>query len=170
MNIRQIAWIWILVVSSMGLFGIESANAKNAETELPTTAPLTDISQSSQVTIAQLSELITPIYGTWELTHSVGGIVHKSILKMDGYSGTMKTRFRNSSGETEAVDQTMYLRPFPEGLLIVGYNPVYAGTSIKHPTYLPDNFLFSIPPDEPPIFINIDDGNQRSPVSVKRLR
>ncbi|MFN6526198.1 hypothetical protein [Nostoc sp. ChiSLP03a] len=171
MNIRQIAWTGILVVSSMGLFGIESANAKSAKTEAPTTASSIDVAQSSQVTIAQVSELASPIEGTWELTYSAGGIVHKSILRMDGYSGTMRTRYYNILLEkTEAVDQTMYLRPFAEGLLIVGYNPVYAGTSIKHPTYRADNFLFSILPDSPPIFVNIDDGNQRSPVSVKRIR
>ncbi len=167
MNIRQTAWIWILVVSSMGLFGIESANAKNAETEALKTAPSTDVSQSSQVTIAQVSELVTPIYATWELTYSVGGIVHKSILKMNGYSGTMRTRFRNSLGKTEAVNQTMYLKPDPDGLLIWGFNPVYAGTRTEHPTYSPDNFFFSIPPDAPPIFLTCDDRKQCSPVSVK---
>ncbi|MBH8571808.1 hypothetical protein I8752_01940 [Nostocaceae cyanobacterium CENA369] len=173
MNIKQTAWIWILVVSSMGLFGVESANAKKAETEAPTTASSTDISQSSQVTIAQLSELVTPITATWELTYSAAGIVHKSILRMNGYSGTMRTRFFNiKSFQTEAVDQTMYLKPHPEGLLIVGYNPVYAGTRTPHPIYSPDNFFFSISPDDDqlPIFITCDDRKRCSPVSVKRLR
>ena len=169
MNIRQIAWIWILLVSSMGLFGIESANAKSAKTEAPTTAPSTDVSQSSQVTvIAQVSDLVTPIYGSWKLRYSGHGIVYESILKMNGYSGTMRTRFRNTdSFQTEAVDQTMYLKADPDGLLIWGYNPVYAGTRTKHPTYSPDNFFFSIPPDAPPIFLTCDDRNQCSPVSVK---
>ncbi len=90
---------------------------------------------------------------------------------MNGYSGTMRTRFRNTElDKTETVDQTMYLKPFSRGLLILGYNPIYAGTSEKHPTYRPDNFLFSIPPVGPPIFINIDDGNQRSPVDVEPIR
>ncbi|OUL18354.1 hypothetical protein BV378_35230 [Nostoc sp. RF31YmG] len=172
MNIKQSALIGILVVSSMGLFGVESVNAKNAETEAPKTASSTDVSQSSQVTvIAQVSDLVTPIYGSWKLRHSVGGIVHESILKMNGYSGTMRTRFRNTkSNKTEAVDQTMYLKPHPRGILIWGYNPVYAGTRTKHPFYLPDNFFFSIPPEGPEIFINCDDGNQCSPVEVEPMR
>ncbi|MEH2152385.1 hypothetical protein [Nostoc sp.] len=171
MNIRQTAWIWILVVSSMGLFGIESANGKSAKTESPTTASSTDVAQSSQVTIAQVSELVTPIYGTWKLRHSVGGIAHESILKMNGYSGTMRTRYYNTElRKTEAVDQTMRLTAHPRGLLILGYNPVYAGTSIKHPTYLPDNFFFSITPIGEKIFLNCDDGNQCSPVDAEEIR
>ncbi|BAY21008.1 RDD domain-containing protein [Calothrix sp. NIES-2100] len=171
MNIKKIAWIWILVVSSIGLFGVEPANAKNAETEAAKTTPSNDVAQSSQVTIAQVSDLVTPIYGSWKLRHSVGGIVHESILKMNGYSGTMRTRFFNIlSKKTEAVDQTMYLKPHPDGLLIWGYNPVYAGTRTKHPIYLPDNFFFSIPPDRPAVFINCDDGNQCSAVDVEPIR
>jgi hypothetical protein len=160
MNIKQTAWISILVISSMSLFGVEPVNAKNAEI---------DTSKTTQSTnIAQVPNLATPIYGSWKLTHSIGGIVHESVLKMNGSSGTMTTRFFNAqSGKTEAVEQTMYLKPHPRGILIWGYNPVYSGTSIKHPIYHPDNFFFSIPPDGPAIFLNCDDGKQCSYVDVE---
>lgn len=145
----------------MGLFNIESANAKTLQTEAPTTAPSMDIAQV----------LVSTIFGTCKLKYSVGEIVYESVLIMSGRSGTMRTRYFNTdSGKIEAVDQMMLLKPDPKGLLILGYNPVYAGTSLKNLTYSPDNFFFSVTPDGSATFINCDDRKQCSPVNVEEIK
>jgi hypothetical protein len=67
---------------------------------------------------------------------------------MNGYSGVMRTRFFNANTrKVEVVRQNMRLKPTPRGLMLIGSNPVYDGTSKRHPTYIEDSFMLSITPD-----------------------
>lgn len=124
--------------------------------------------QSDSFTIAQLTEAHSPIYGNWTLRYSVDGIIYQSVLVMDGHSGIMRTQFFSlNTGETEIVDQTMKLRSSAQGLVLLGYNPVYAGTNTPHPTYSPDNFLFQMQPDGTTVVFTCDDAGRCSPVEIE---
>ena len=178
MKVRQTATIGILVVG-MGLFGVESANAKNPLTEAPAIrlkplqriAPSTHVAQSSSYTIAQVTDANNPLYGSWKLTYSVDGIVYQSVLVMNGYSGAMRTRYFDPNfKKPQVVDQTIRLKSSSKGLVLLGYNPVYAGTSRKHPTYSADNFRFSLQPDGSVVIVNCDDAQQCSAVDVETIK
>lgn len=96
---------------------------------------------------SQLIAQNNTLYGCWKLTYSVGGVVYESLLRMNGYNGLMVTQYFNTgTRRTEFVQQSMELKDYSKGLLILGYNPVYPGTTRRHPTYSPDNFLFQITP------------------------
>ncbi|MBW4479976.1 MAG: hypothetical protein KME54_24835 [Tolypothrix brevis GSE-NOS-MK-07-07A] len=161
MNFKRTGAIALLSLT-VGLFGIESANAKNPLTEVPVTAPSNYI--------AQVTDASNPIYGSWKLRHSVDGIVYESVLVMKGFSGSMRTRYYHPSLGKQAVDQTMYLKNSPDGLVLLGYSPVYAGTNRKHPTYSADNFLFAIEPDGSAKVETCDDSRQCSAVTAQTIR
>lgn len=160
MNFKRTGAIALLSLS-VGLFGIESANAKNPLTEVPVTAPSNYI--------AQVTDANSPVYGSWKLRYSVDGIVYESVLVMNGFSGSMRTRYYHPSLGKQSVDQTMYLKNSPDGLVLLGYNPVYAGTSRKHP-YIADNFLFAIEPDGSRRFAICDDAGKCSAVTAQTIR
>jgi hypothetical protein len=113
---------------------------------------------------------VTPIQGRWKLHYSVLGIVYESVLTMNGYSGTMRTRYYNAlTRRAEAVDQTMKVGASARGLLVVGYTPVYAGTNTRHPTYSPDSFLFQVNPDGSRRSFTCDDRGACSPVEIENF-
>ncbi len=154
---------------TIGFSSIKPTSAKSLST-----TPSTTGSQNLSFTIAQntpqLIDAKTPIYGAWKLRYSVDGIVYESFLKMQGNSGTMRTRFFSPNVDrTEIVDQTMQLRSSAEGLILLGSHPVYGGTTISHPTYSPDNFLFRINPDGSKEVFTCDYLKQCSPVNLETL-
>lgn len=127
--------------------------------------------QSSSFTIAQLTQASSPIYGNWKLQYSVDGIIYESVLVMQGYYGGMRTRyFDPQSRRSTAVDQTMTLKSSANGLVLLGSNPVYAGTRTRHPTYSADNFLFQIRPDGTTVAFTCDYNLQCSPVDIESIR
>ncbi|MEM9544211.1 MAG: hypothetical protein AAGA60_32615 [Cyanobacteria bacterium P01_E01_bin.42] len=97
---------------------------------------------------SEIAQQINPIFGCQRLRYSPFGVIYESELRMNGYQGIMITRFFNqNTNRPEAVQQTMQVVGSPQGLVISGANPVYFGTTIRHPTYSPDNFLFQIQPN-----------------------
>ena len=109
-----------------------------------------------------------PLYGCWSLTYNVFGIVYESLLRMNGYRGVMLTSYFNSNiNRTDYVQQTMRLGNSPRGLVIYGNNPVSPGTNRRHPSYVPDNFLFQIKPNGKKVFGMCDNANRCSPVEVR---
>lgn len=170
-NFKQTTSIAILV-AGIGLFGIKSVDARNALVQTP------DVSQSSSYAIgfaapkviAQLLDANSPIYGSWKLGYSIDGIVYQSVLVMEGYSGVMRTRYFDPSiNQKQGVDQKISLKSSPQGLVLLGYNPVYAGTSRRHPTYAADNFLFSVEPDGSLTAYTCDAQTQCSAVDIERI-
>jgi hypothetical protein len=163
MNFKKSLSTGALLISVIGLFGIESVSARNYS-EKP----------SSSYTIAQTNSKITdansPIYGTYKLTYSVDGIVYESTLVMSGYSGVMRTRYYDSdTGKPEVVRQNMALKSIPQGLFLIGSNPVYDKTSKPAKDYSPDNFLFSITPDGP-VFFTCDRMERCSHVDLEVIK
>lgn len=162
-NFKKTASIATLV-TGMGLFGIKSADAKNILAQTPV------VSQSSSYAIAQLVDANSPLYGSWNLRYSVDGVVYQSVLVMEGYYGAMRTRYFDSTiNRSQAVDQEVSLKSSSQGLVLLGDNPVYAGTSTRHPTYAADNFLFSVEPDGSLTAYACDNLRQCSAVNVETI-
>jgi hypothetical protein len=158
---KQTASIAILL-AGIGLFGIKSADARNALVQTQ------NVSQPSSYAIAQLVDANSPLYGSWSLRYSVDGTVYQSILVMEGYFGVMRTQYFDSTiNQKQVIDQEISLKSSPEGLVLLGYNPVYSGTSRRHPTYAADNFLFSVEPDGSVIAYTCDDLRRCSAVDVR---
>ena len=158
-----------ILIFGIGLFGIESAGAKSPLAPSPVMSPPTNISHASSYNIAQLTDANSPLYGNWKLIYSVDGIVYESILIMRGYSGNMRTRYHDPNKGKQVVDQTMYLKSSSSGLVLLGDNPVDAGTSKKHPIYAADKFLLAIQPDGSLQFLTCDDQQQCSYVKSEAL-
>jgi hypothetical protein len=134
----------------------------------PLTRPTSFNSQSSSFTIAQLTAASSPLNVNWRLQYSNSGILYESTLNMRGYYGSMRTRYFDPQlRRTIAVDQTMSLRSSAYGLILLGSNPVYAGTKRRHPTYSPDNFLLQIRPDGTFIIFTCDNASQCSHVDLE---
>lgn len=109
-----------------------------------------------------------PLYVCWSLTFSNTGIIHESILRMNGYDGVMVTAYYDTTvNKTIYVQQTMKLRSSSQGILIQGSNPLYAGTTVRHSTYSPDSFLFQITPQGENRAITCDKKGDCSPVEIR---
>ena len=108
--------------------------------------------------------------GIWKLQYSVNGIIYESGLEMRGNDGKMLTHFFDvNTNQSEMVEQTIELKPSPQGIVLFGSNPVYPGTQTAYPSYSPDNFLFRVNPDGSRIFYTCDDAGNCSPVEIEYL-
>jgi hypothetical protein len=129
------------------------------------------LAHSSQVKLSNPSfskylAQTNPLYGCWRLTYSSFGVVHESLLQMNGYDGVMVTGFYDSSvRDTVFVRQYMKMKGSARGLLILGYNPVYVGSN-RRANYSPDNFLFQVNPNGDFLAGTCDDEGKCSPVEV----
>lgn len=147
------------LILGMGFSGMRPVNAQSQ----------VNISPSS-FTIAQLTEASSPLYGTWKLTYSVDGIVYESVLRMEGYVGAMRTiYFHPQHRRTIAIDQVMRLKSSSRGLILLGYNPVYAGTRTRA-AYNADNFLFQVRPNGTLLVFTCDNALQCSNVDLEVIQ
>lgn len=170
MNFKRFTALLVLGLG-IGLFSIQSASAKNALIKAPITTNSNLVTPSSSFTIAQLTEANYPLYGSWKLTFSVNGIVYSGYLIMKGYYGVLRVSYFDPNRRKKAtIDESMRLMSSSQGLVLLGYNPVYAGTSISHPTYVADNFLFSIKPDGSLVAFTCDDKLDCSSVDVEVMK
>lgn len=161
---------FLAVILGVGLFGMKSVDAKNPAIAVPVNNNSQLITYSS-VKIAQLTEASSPLYGSWKLTFSADGIVHQGVLVMKGYYGVLRVRYFDPSiRKRSAIDQYMKLKSSSKGLILLGYNPVYAGTSVSHPTYIADNFLFSIQPDGSLVAVTCDARERCSSVDIEAMK
>jgi hypothetical protein len=134
-------------------------------TAVPTVAQTSSsmFTKANSIKVAQ----VNPIYGCWRLTWSPVGIVHESRLRMNGYYGTMVTNYYNQrTSRSESVQQSMRLGSSTRGLVIIGTNPVYVGTSYRHPTYNADSFFFQISPNGSYLFSVHDTAGITAPVEA----
>ena len=142
---------------------MQQVKALDSSKKVSTQTPSQSLPSSSSFKIAQSN----PIYGQWNLRFNNAGIVHESVLRMNGYSGIMLTRYYDVNIKGSAiVQQTMKLSSSAKGLVILGYNPVYPGTRKRYPGYSPDNFLFQINPNGSVRFATCDDARRCSPVEI----
>ncbi|MEH2231096.1 MAG: hypothetical protein V7K71_15990 [Nostoc sp.] len=122
--------------------------------------------------IAQ-SNLTTPNESfdvSWAIQWSVNGIVHRSILKIEGYSGISMTTYWNAKTEkNECVTQDVELYDSPDGLIIYGYNPRYCLTNTRNTDYAADNFIIAQDGNNLQAFI-VDDRGVKAAVRIKNLK
>jgi len=170
MNLKQTISVLVSVIG-MGLFGMKSVEAKNAFTTAPLTTDSTQNTPSSAFTIAQITEASYPLYGSWKLTFSVNGTVYKGYLIMKGYYGDLRVSYFDPQTRKKAtIDEGMKLMSSSRGLVLLGYNPVYAGTSISHPSYAADNFMFAVQPDGSLVAFTCDDQERCSSVDMEYVK
>ncbi|MBD2626578.1 hypothetical protein [Trichormus variabilis] len=170
MKCKQTASLLVLVMG-IASFSIKSADAKNAFIQTPQNRISRPVTPSSSFTIAQLTDASSPIYGHWKLTFSVNGTVYKGYLIMKGYYGVLRVSYFDPNVRKKVtIDEGMRLMSSSQGLVLVGYNPVYAGTSISHPTYSADNFLFSIQPNGSLVAVTCDNQQRCSSVEVEYVK
>lgn len=102
------------------------------------------------------------------LTFSNGAIVHAGKLWLnDNGMGRMTVKFFSTDlGRQESVDLTMRSENTPQGILLVGSNPIYSGTRRRHPNYSPDNFLLRIDENGRRTFSTFDLNRNTSAVEV----
>lgn len=116
---------------------------------------------------AQPGVCTMPIYDHINIRWSAGFVVHEAHLDLQGCRGKMTVRFFNSERRrTETISQTMIVRNTANGILLLGYNPVWLNTRTRHPSYAADNILIQQRPDGSMGIMLCDDLNQCSPVEV----
>jgi hypothetical protein len=170
MNLQQSFTMGILTLA-IGISGMKPGDAYDSPVKPSVTTPAKLNSQHSSFTIAQVTEANSPLYGTWNLQYSIDGIIYKSFLRMRGYWGSMRTWYFNPLiSRTVAVDQTMQLKSSSSGLILLGYNPVYADTTIRAAYYNPDNFLFQVSTDGSLVVVTCDNARQCSSVDLEVVR
>ena len=67
-----------LLTLLVGFSGVKAAQAKSLSATQPVQKPAVVSGDNSSFTIAQLSRSSTPLYGSWKLNYSVGGILYES--------------------------------------------------------------------------------------------
>lgn len=163
------ASVAVILVTFAGGDGVvfgQKVQALSLPKKVSTVKPSSNLKPSSSFDIAQAFSRNTELKLRYS---SAAGVIHESVLRIKGDSGVMTTRFFDLiKGRTTVVQQTMKLKQSPEGLLILGSNPVYPGTNIPYPGYSPDNFLFQITPDGEPRFVTCDLKRQCSEVTILR--
>jgi hypothetical protein len=102
------------------------------------------------------------------LTFSSGAVVHAGRLWLnDNGRGRMTVKYFNPAlGRQESVDQTITSENTPQGMLLVGSNPIYSGTRRRIPTYIPDSFLLRIDENGQRSFFALDNNRNASPLEV----
>jgi len=98
--------------------------------------------------LVQSKECIPPnqveyVYGNYKIGWTTASIRHEGILNMNGRVGKMRIQFFDqAANSTSAVDQIMVLASCTKGLVLLGFNPVVAGTNEKAANYITDNLIF----------------------------
>lgn len=83
--------------------------------------------------------------------------------------GTGKMRVRYYDNGTKLIEQSMRIEITQYGIRLTGYNPVYAGTTTRHPTYNADNFYISVDEYGNYTMVNIDDGGVTAKVFIRKV-
>ncbi len=83
------------------------------------------------------------VHGNYKIGWTFATIRHEGLLNMNGRVGKMRIKFFDqASSSTSEVDQMMVLASCTKGLVLIGFNPVVAGTSEKAANYITDNLIF----------------------------
>ncbi|OKH39130.1 hypothetical protein NIES2119_08355 [[Phormidium ambiguum] IAM M-71] len=90
---------------------------------------------------------IQSLNGAWRVNWQVNGYSMSGRLYMQGNQGVLRLRVRDGYGNTQRIEETMFLVPRENGFALRGSNPVFRGTNIPVPNYRPDNFRVRQTPD-----------------------
>lgn len=107
------------------------------------------------------------IDGDWKVNFAVGIEAHQSVLKMKGATGVMRTQFFDKdAGKTRTVLQQMQLKVSPNGIWLLGSNPINEETNQPDSSYSPDNIFVQRAPSGEFTAVNCDNNNNLSRVSI----
>ena len=110
------------------------------------------------------------VSGNYKLGWTMGGSRYEGLLRMEGRIGKMRIQYFNeATNETETVDQTMVLASCTKGLIILGFNPVLASTTQKHPKYAADNLIFRRETNGTVTIVNYDDRGVAASVEIEQV-
>lgn len=156
----------IALFIAAGIFTFSpSVIAKTSETQ-PNQTPV----NHSLIAQSDLIRPNEPFDVSWVIKWSVSGIVHRSLLKIDGYSGVSMTTYWNADTQkNECVAQDVELYDSPDGLIIYGYNPRYCFTNTKNKTYAADNFIVARDGNDLRAFV-VDDRGVKAAVRIENLK
>lgn len=93
-----------------------------------------------------------------KLDWTTRGIAYVARLKMQGFSGRMRTISPNGKGGLRTVDQTMQLYTSAKGYVLLGFNPVDVDTQQPSKDYQADNLIIRVELDSSRTVINCDNG------------
>ena len=93
------------------------------------------------------SPRIQSLNGAWRVNWQVNGYSMTGRLYMQGDQGVLRLRVRDGYGNTQRIEETMFLVPRENGFALRGSNPVFRGTNTPVPNYRPDNFRVRQTPD-----------------------
>lgn len=105
----------------------------------------------------------------FEIKFTAGLTQHRcALIIFESGNAIMRVRYF-SNGKTEMVEQTMKIEDTKYGIRITGYDPVYSGTSIEHPSYNADNFYLSMDEYGEYELLNVDDGGMSAQAYVRKI-
>ncbi|MBD2139362.1 hypothetical protein H6F32_17735 [Anabaena sp. FACHB-1237] len=136
----------------------------------PETQPHQTPVHHSLIAQSDLTRPNEPFDLSWVIQWSVSSIVHRSILKIDGYSGVSMTTYWNpETKKNECVTQDVELYDSPDGLIIYSYNPRYCFTNTANNTYAADNFIIAQDGNDLQAFV-VDDRGVKAAVRIETLK
>ena len=140
-----------------------------SSSELKFLKPTCKLSEKKQPNyFAQRRDNRDNIVSCWKFTYSVDGILHETVLWLNGRQGKALTTFFNPKIQrTDYVEQTITVTNSSHGVLIVGSNPVYPNTNRKHPSYSPDIILLQIRPNGETVVVNCDENGRCSAIDFE---
>lgn len=105
----------------------------------------------------------------YEVRFKAGVTLHRGALVLyDDGTGKMRVRYYDQNRQkTVMVEQLMRVENTDDGYRITGYNPVYASTGYRHPSYVADNFYLSQDEYGTVSVTNIDDQGVSARSTVK---
>lgn len=83
-------------------------------------------------------------------------------------TGTMRLRYF-SEGRTQMVEQSIVFEKTLLGYRLTGYQPVYPGTTIRHASYIADNFYLSQDENGRLHCVNIDDQGKAAVCTIRQV-
>ncbi|QSJ17517.1 RDD family protein [Nostoc sp. UHCC 0702] len=92
------------------------------------------------------------------LDWTTSGIAYVARLKIQGFSGRMRTIFPNGKGGLTTIDQTMQLYNSAKGYVLLGFNPIDVDTQQPSKEYQADNLIIRVELDGSRTVINCDNG------------
>ncbi|MBD2252336.1 serine/threonine-protein kinase [Nostoc parmelioides] len=101
----------------------------------------------------------------WQLDWTTNGNAHVARLKMQGYSGKMRTISPDGKGGLRTVEQTMQLYTSAKGYVLLGFNPLDVEKQ-QAQRYKTNNLIIRVEIDGSTTIINCDDsGNISSAIA-----
>lgn len=104
----------------------------------------------------------------YEIRFTAGVTQHRGALVLfDDGTGLVRIRYYNNG--TKMVEQKIRIQNTRNGLRLACYNPVYPGTTRRHPSYVADNFYLTQNEYGKTQLVNIDDQGVTANVVIRKL-